>query len=79
MNLCKKIKFILCEAGYLRAPRFFDNRIVIIAFNFYKTTSAKVERQLKDQKKVDFAQPAVIADYNAHMGGVDIWDGYLNN
>ena len=39
-----------------------------------------VLRRVKGQKeKIHVPQPAMICNYNGHMGGVDVLDGYLAN
>ena len=65
----------------LCVSRYHDNKVVTIASNFMSSEPAKdVLRRVKGQKeKIHVPQPAMICNYNGHMGGVDVLDGFLAN
>lgn len=61
--------------------RWSDNKEVTIATNHQCLEPlAKARRYSKEQKKkVDVDMPLVIAQYNRHMGGVDLHDNAVSN
>ena len=65
----------------LCVSRYHDNKVVTIAPNVLSSEPPKnVLRRVKGQKEnIHVSQPAMIDDHNGHMGGVDIFDGYLAN
>ena len=51
-----------------------------MASDFHRSEPRRVLRRVKGQKEIiSVQQPSMIATYNAHMGSVDVLDGYLAN
>ena len=48
-----------------------DNRCVHFLSNYHGSETVNVKRKEKNGTQIDISGPAVVIDYNSHMGGVD--------
>jgi hypothetical protein len=65
----------------LVAVKWLDNQCVTVATNFSTVESLSKAKRWSSAKKatIDLPQPAVIREYNLHMGGVDLLDRFMSN
>ncbi|XP_067945032.1 piggyBac transposable element-derived protein 2-like [Watersipora subatra] len=61
------------------AVRWFDNRAVTLLFAHTCVEPLRMAGRWdkKAKKRIDVSMPAIVADYNNHMGGIDILDSFL--
>lgn len=61
--------------------RWNDNAVVTVLTNWDDTEPATYAKRYSrtEKKTVQVKQPKVIADYNKHMGGVDLLDNFVSN
>ena len=71
----------VCSTSNVCVVQWVDNKAVILASNHQTHEPINTCKRYSRSKKarLDINQPHVICKYNAHMGGVDQLDGYLNN
>ena len=63
------------------AVKWNDNQCVTVATNFSTVEPLHKAKRWSSAKKasIDLPQPAVVHEYNLHMGGVDILDRFMSN
>lgn len=54
--------------------KWYDNRPVYLASNFYHDARLQVLRRSKEGKKIEVTCPVMISEYNKYMGAVDFSD-----
>ena len=66
--------WLACDT--ISATKKMDNRSVILLSNYHNLSVVQeISRRVKDSKeKVKVSCPAVIHEYNAYMGGVDLYN-----
>ena len=71
----------ICSTADVCVVRWVDNKVVTVASNYLThEPNQNCKRYSKAMKaRIDVPQPHLVKKYNAHMGGVDLLDGYLNN
>ncbi|XP_067940332.1 piggyBac transposable element-derived protein 3-like [Watersipora subatra] len=67
------------EDTHISAVKWFDNRAVtLLSTHTCVEPLHMAERwDKKAKKRIDVSMPAIVADYNNHMGGIDILDSFL--
>lgn len=74
-------KMKVCSTLDVSVVRWVDNKVVTVASNHLTHEPLSTCKRYSKVKRarLDFSQPLMIRKYNAHMGGVDQLDAYLNN
>lgn len=74
------IDFNIEEVNNIAAIRWYDNKAVSL-LSTHKAIQPIGEASRWDKKKksqIKVPMPAVVRDYNQHMGGIDLMDGFLS-